>query len=264
MEGYLYNIILNEIRLKIAVVIPALNEERDLPKLLESLGEQSHLPDEIIVVDGGSNDKTQDIVHSYGAKMILLPKTKEYPSMNYGAGQSSADLLVFTGADTIFHRDALKHIHQRFSIDHELLAATGYRKLYNAPVAAILEYKILEFIKRVVISSRSPFRKFPVSTSLLIVRKGIFSSIGGFSDGNINADGEFGSRVNRIGKVAYLSDVKILISGRRIREMGLIGFNRHMWYVWENFLPFLSNHFRSRKEKSLANHSIMRQTAVKS
>ena len=44
--------------IKISVIIPTYNEEKNISKLLYSLLNQSHKPDEIIISDGGSTDKT--------------------------------------------------------------------------------------------------------------------------------------------------------------------------------------------------------------
>ncbi|HRP68451.1 MAG TPA: glycosyltransferase, partial [Turneriella sp.] len=55
---------------KISVVIPALNEERDLPELLSSLKAQSFRNFEVIVADAGSKDKTREIAQEFGARVV--------------------------------------------------------------------------------------------------------------------------------------------------------------------------------------------------
>ena len=56
--------------IKISVIIPTYNEEKNISKLLYSLLNQSHKPDEIIISDGGSTDKTVDIINNIKKKMI--------------------------------------------------------------------------------------------------------------------------------------------------------------------------------------------------
>lgn len=57
---------------KIAVIIPALNEEKTMPLVLSDIPED--LVDEVVVVDNGSNDKTPSIVRGKGATLLFEPR----------------------------------------------------------------------------------------------------------------------------------------------------------------------------------------------
>lgn len=57
---------------KLSVIIPTLNEENYLPKLLNSLSLVK--PDEVIIVDGGSADRTIERAKNFGAKVIFSEK----------------------------------------------------------------------------------------------------------------------------------------------------------------------------------------------
>ena len=54
----------------VSVIVPARNEERNLPTLLRSLAEQSVKPREVVVVDDGSTDRTAEIARQCGATVI--------------------------------------------------------------------------------------------------------------------------------------------------------------------------------------------------
>ena len=54
----------------IAVVIPTKNEARYLPRLLSVLKGQTVLPDEVVVADAGSTDKTAEIARTFGATVV--------------------------------------------------------------------------------------------------------------------------------------------------------------------------------------------------
>ena len=58
----------------VAVTIGVYNEEKNISALLESLLNQTRLPDEIIIADDGSKDNTAKIVREYAAR---------YPRVNY-------------------------------------------------------------------------------------------------------------------------------------------------------------------------------------
>lgn len=99
----------------LSVIIPARNEERNLPMLLRSLVSQSVRPREIIVVDDGSTDRTAEVAREFGATVVSsepLPdgwRGKTWACWQ-GARVASGDLLLFVDADTWFEPDGLLHI----------------------------------------------------------------------------------------------------------------------------------------------------------
>src|SRR5881227_3320122 len=58
---------------RLAVVVPTLNEEPSLPALLRSLQAQTEPPDQIVVADGGSHDGTIGIAQGFGAQIVVAP-----------------------------------------------------------------------------------------------------------------------------------------------------------------------------------------------
>jgi 4,4'-diaponeurosporenoate glycosyltransferase len=100
---------------QLSIIIPARNEEHNLPSLLRSITAQSVKPREIIVVDDGSADNTAEIARQHGATVIaskLLPdgwRGKTW-ACHQGAQAASGDLLMFVDADTWFEPDGLGRI----------------------------------------------------------------------------------------------------------------------------------------------------------
>ncbi|NEW04757.1 glycosyltransferase family 2 protein [Paenibacillus sp. SYP-B3998] len=93
---------LNKARL--SVIIPARNEQHNLPNLLHSLQAQTIQPYEIIVVDDCSDDQTKEIAESYGVKVIANPSLPQgWTGKNWavwnGYLQASGELLAFLDAD---------------------------------------------------------------------------------------------------------------------------------------------------------------------
>ncbi|MCI0415550.1 TIGR04283 family arsenosugar biosynthesis glycosyltransferase [bacterium] len=89
----------------ISVIIPTLNERTYLPETLKNLHHQDPPADEILVVDGGSEDGTQEIAEKSGALLICSEKSISQ-QMNLGASRSHGDLLVFLHADCILDEKA--------------------------------------------------------------------------------------------------------------------------------------------------------------
>lgn len=84
----------------ISIVIPTLNEEENLKKLLPNLKANTQEEIEIIVVDGGSTDQTPAICASHNVK-FLTGKRGRAVQMNFGASHAKGDVLYFVHADAI-------------------------------------------------------------------------------------------------------------------------------------------------------------------
>lgn len=79
----------------LSVVIPTLNEERDLPATLESLG----FADEILIVDSGSTDKTLDVAKRFKTKVISHPFTDYSSQRNFADRVAKGDWILSIDAD---------------------------------------------------------------------------------------------------------------------------------------------------------------------
>ena len=99
----------------VSIIIPARNEEKSLPVLLESLKDQDFTPDEIIVVIDRSEDRTKEIAESAGVITIQsepLPKgwVGKTWACHQGSQAAKGNILVFLDADTCIEKDGLNKI----------------------------------------------------------------------------------------------------------------------------------------------------------
>lgn len=83
----------------ISIILPAYNAELTLPACLAALQKQTQPPDEIIVVDDGSQDKTADVARAYGVQLYQQPHQGPAAARNLGLSQASGDIVLFTDAD---------------------------------------------------------------------------------------------------------------------------------------------------------------------
>jgi glycosyltransferase involved in cell wall biosynthesis len=83
----------------ISICIPAYNAEPWIAKAIESATRQTEKPEEIIVADDLSTDKTAEVAEAAGATVLRLPKSYANAARNAAAKHATGDLLFFLDAD---------------------------------------------------------------------------------------------------------------------------------------------------------------------
>lgn len=112
---------------KISVIIPAYNSEEFLPEALDSLLNQSFYNFEVIIVNDGSTDLTQNIIDEYcqnysNFKSILQPHSGVSNARNKGIENAKGKYLAFLDADDLFTPTALENLYESaISNDAELV-----------------------------------------------------------------------------------------------------------------------------------------------
>lgn len=91
----------------LTLVIPALNEEAALPRLSRSIAALHPQPDEIILVDGGSDDRTCELAEKEGYQVLTTAKPGRARQINKGVEAASSENICVLHADTILPDDAL-------------------------------------------------------------------------------------------------------------------------------------------------------------
>jgi len=81
---------------RLSVCIIAQNEQENLPRVLSSV---QGIADEIILVDGGSTDRTQEIARENGARVFFRAFTNHADQKNYAASLASNDWILLLDAD---------------------------------------------------------------------------------------------------------------------------------------------------------------------
>jgi glycosyltransferase involved in cell wall biosynthesis len=99
----------------ISVVIPAYNEEKYIPATLDSVKKLARQPDEIIVIDGKSADRTKEIAQQHGARVITVAHRGIGFARQKGLEAATGDIIAFTDADTIVPTDWLTKIEKTLS-----------------------------------------------------------------------------------------------------------------------------------------------------
>jgi len=93
--------------MSLTVVIPTLNEERDLPRTLKSL---ANLKADILVIDSGSTDGTINVAKKYGAKVITHPFKSFSDTRNFADQQIKSDWILSLEADVVITKKLAQEI----------------------------------------------------------------------------------------------------------------------------------------------------------
>ena len=116
-------------RPSISVVIITRNRAAWLGEALESLTQQSRPPDEVVVVDNASTDKTAEVVASFTPRLNVkytLESKRGIPfARNAGIGRASGDIIAFLDDDCIAHADWLRSLEKPFLRDPHIGAVGG-------------------------------------------------------------------------------------------------------------------------------------------
>lgn len=110
--------------IKASIIIPAYNEEKDLPECLTSLKKQSEKRFEIILVDDGSTDNTIGIAKNFKIKILKQNHQGPGKARNLGAKNAKGEILVFIDADMTFDKNYLKNLINPLLKNKKILGTT--------------------------------------------------------------------------------------------------------------------------------------------
>lgn len=199
----------------LAVVIPTLNEENFIAQCLDCIIRQTYpfAEMDVMVVDGGSKDKTREIVESYQEKyanirFINNPGKIQSIAFNIGAGNSDAPYIIRLDAHALYNKDYIQKCIEDLKADTKRGNVGGrciilpYDDSLWAKTNAILNYSrfgIGGSAFRVGTQSDNvdsvPFGAFPRS---------VFNDVGGMrEDLPRGEDNEYNSRIRKAGYNVY-------------------------------------------------------------
>jgi len=118
----------------ISVIIPVYNGERYIAEAIESVLAQECPQIEIIVVNDGSTDRTEERLRSYvNVHYVYQPRLGGASARNSGIRCSSGELLAFLDADDLWTRDKLKTQTALFRTDPDLDMIFGHVEQFYSP-----------------------------------------------------------------------------------------------------------------------------------
>ena len=189
----------------ISVVMPVLDEERRIGAALSDLAALGGLH-EVIVVDGGSTDRTVEIARSAGARIVIAPRGRG-PQLNAGAAAATGDILLFLHADTTLPSDAAVHVRRALARPDVIAGAFRTWTVADEPRPWFAPLLHLADI-------RSRITRYPYGDQAMFVRTSAFYAAGGFPDMPLMEDLELSRRLSKQGRI-HTCAASVRVSGRR-------------------------------------------------
>ncbi len=165
--------------MKISIVITVFNEEKSITGLLNSLQSQTIKPDEIVIVDGGSKDKTVEIIRHFQKKnkriKLLVERCSRAKGRNLGVDIARNEIVVLTDAGCIVHRNWFERITKPF-VNKEVDVVAGFYKMTGKTAFQ----KALSFFLG-VLPSQFDVNFLPSARSIAFKKK-LWLRVGGFPE----------------------------------------------------------------------------------
>ena len=219
--------------------MPAYNEERALPNTLRALFTQQG-DYEVIVVDGGSTDRTLAIVESFGfidsasdvsrssdtsrdtlhvSRFTIHAPKGRASQMNAGAKEATGDWLLFLHADTVLPSGAIQRLNEMEA--DQAIQAGGFMHQFSGDDWRL---KLISFLD----NFRCIRSRIIYGDQALFVRRALFERLGGFPNQPILEDVDFCERLIAVTNPILLSP-SVVTDARKFLKMG----------VWRSFLRVL-------------------------
>lgn len=187
----------------ISVIIPTLNEEETIGPTLDAMlsgnGEV-----EVIVADGGSDDRTVEIARQFGARVISSDRGRG-TQMDNGGRAARGQVLLFLHADTIVPSDLVKRIYEALLRDVEALGGNCDIRFDGTSRAATFMTWLYPKLGKLGLC---------YGDSGIFVRASVYQEIGGFNSFPLFEDLDFIKRLRKRGRVIHVP-VTLVTSSRR-------------------------------------------------
>jgi len=203
---------------QISVIIPAINEADWILRAVSRAWEAGG--NEVIVVDGGSDDDTRALAESGGATVLESPPGRAV-QQNLGARHASSQILLFLHADNWLAPTVGQQI--RESLLREEVLGGAFRQRIEAPGRL---YRMLEWGN----AARVRFRGMPYGDQAIFMRKKTFEQLGGFPTIKLMEDLLLMRAFRKISSPVLLPG-PVYVHPRRWQRYGVVRQTLKNWFL---------------------------------
>lgn len=203
----------------LSIVLPVLNEAPGIAAALHALAPLRGGGAEVIVVDGGSTDRSTDLAEALADRVLDAPRGRA-SQMNAGAAVARGGVLLFLHADTRLPEGANVLVAQA-------IAAGRHWGRFDVRIEGRSAWLPLV---AAMMNRRSRLTGIATGDQAMFVSRAAFAAAGGFPDIPLMEDIELSRRLRRSGRPACLS-ARVTTSGRRWEAQGVWRTILRMWWL---------------------------------
>ena len=250
--------------LRLTVVIPVKDDARALGRCLEAISRQTHLPDEVVVVDNASADDSAEVARRAGARVVHEPLLGIPAAASAGYDAARPGVIVRCDADTVPPSDWLLRIHVAFVRDPDLVALTGPGRFYDLTgVRARLAQAF--YMRGYFWGMHAATANVPLWGSNMAFRTRAWSAVRSRvhrDDPCVHDDVDLSFQLGSAARVRYDRRLVVGVSGRTFDSVGSLGRRfRWAWHTlavnwsvsppWDRWAERLSSRSSSRRRRML-------------
>lgn len=201
--------------MKLSIVIPVYNEEDTLKACLQSIAEQTELPDEVIVVNNNSTDASLSIIKQFKFVQIISETQQGISyARNAGFNYATGDIIGRIDADTILDNNWVETVKKTFQ-DKSISAITGKVGYYDGLWPKL--NSVIDHFFRSGLSNKMPGNLFLYGANMAISRRAWLKINQSVCDHDyIHEDLDMAIHLSDLSlKVVFSSEVSVKVSCRR-------------------------------------------------
>lgn len=213
----------------ISVIVPSFNEEENIAQCLVSLSHQTinRSEYEIIVVDGGSTDKTCEIARKYADMVFIQTSKKVGGARNDGVMASKGDIVASTDADCIIPSDWIEKVQNDFA-DKDVVQIYGPVYPIEDGIRNRFSLMLANTFSRIGYYSRTFYYTLGCNTAF---RKDAFVKAGMYRCIDAGDDIEVAMRMKDEGRIRFDGSLRVGFSMRRYQQYGTIKSLYEWFYI---------------------------------
>jgi glycosyltransferase involved in cell wall biosynthesis len=223
--------------MKVSVVIPAYNEEKNIALTIEAVLAQDYPDFEIIVVDNASTDRTSEIVSKYPVKLVYESRKGLLSARECGRQAATGEIIANIDADCLPEKDWVSRGVAHFA--HPGVAAvTGPYDYHDGSrffrVGSLMTQKHAYFHLSRFLQSKHVKKGAILIGGNNMIRASALEKVGGYTTAIkfYGEDTDTASKISRQGKIVFDRKLHIKTSARRFKDEGTLHLMLKYWYYF--------------------------------